>query len=91
MDGGGGGSPFDIEKFKKGLFLSYLPCKLSLGVEIWYMGLAKVIDMPFGSFDFSDPLPPFPSPLSPEILVLGRFPCFEFVFCIISVQIKLGS
>ena len=49
-------SPFDLVI---GLFLLHLASKLSEEDDIWYVDLVNAINVPFGSFDFSDPLYPF--------------------------------
>ena len=74
---------------KKVLFLLYLPSKLSYEVEIWYVHLTGVLDVPFGGLDFSAPFHPLTAPIK---WFFGRvFLFFQFVPRVTPLQIKLGT
>ena len=49
----------DLEKVQ---FLPYSPSKLSWEVEICYVYLVGILDVPFGGLDFSAPFHPLTAP-----------------------------
>ena len=65
------------------LFLPYLPSKLSWVVEIKYVHLVGVLDVPFGGLDFSASFQPL---LAQKKWVFGRVFAFlsflEFVWLV---------
>ena len=81
-----------IFNLKKVLFLPYRPWKLDYEVEIWYVYLVGVLNVPFGGLDFSAQLQPFTAPKKWFFGQVFSFLSFlEFVPRITLLPIELES